>query len=258
VSAEGEQHRALRGRRGVRLIRDSSSPLPGRSLDVPEPRLIPVGRAQDPRAAVLVLHGGASRQAQAVVSPTQLSVVRMIPIAQRVHRVGRGRLAVYRLLNSTRGWDTTHTPVDDARWALDRIRDEVGDLPVGLIGHSLGGRAALLVSPHPAVRCTVALAPWLYPSDAPDLAGGRVLIVHGSDDRIADPRRSSTVAERITRTGRAGYICIRGGKHAMLSHHGEFDGYAAAFTAACLLPDPPSRMPDPVQQVLDGSTWVDA
>ena len=237
---------------------DSRAALPGTPVLVSDPRLIPVGRARHPRAAVLVLHGGASRHEQVRVSPTQLSVLRMVPIAQRVHRVARGRLAVFRLLNSARGWDTSTTPVDDARWALEQIRERHGDVPVGLIGHSLGGRAALLVSPHPAVTCTVALAPWLYPDDTADLRGQRALIVHGSLDRIASPARSATVARRLERTGQVGYICVGGGKHAMLSHHRAFDGYAAAFTRACLLDERPRSLPGPVAEVLDGATWVDA
>ena len=37
---------------------------------------------------MLVLHGGASRRAGMMVSPTQLSVLRMIPIARRIARAG--------------------------------------------------------------------------------------------------------------------------------------------------------------------------
>jgi hypothetical protein len=105
-----------------------------------EPRLIEVSVPRNPEAAALVLHGGASRRENMMVSPTQLSVLRMIPIARRIARAGKGRIAVYRLLNSRRGWDTRHTPVHDANWALDQMPD----LPTCLVGHSLGGRAAIL------------------------------------------------------------------------------------------------------------------
>ena len=37
-----------------------------------------------PTAAVVVLHGGGARRGQMAVSPTQLSVLRMVPIAQRI------------------------------------------------------------------------------------------------------------------------------------------------------------------------------
>jgi predicted esterase len=168
-----------------------------------------------PSAGVLALHGGASRRDSVMVSPTQLSVLRMVPIARRVARVGRGQLAVFRLLNATRGWDTHHTPVADARWALQFIGEQLGDLPVGLIGHSLGGRAALLAAGEPSVRSVVALAPWVYPTDNPgSLAGRRILVVHGSADRVASPQRSFAVSRRLARSAAVGYIQIDGAKHA--------------------------------------------
>lgn len=103
-----------------------------------EPKLIPVTVPRRPVAVALVLHGGASRAGSPMVSPTQLSVLRMIPIARRIARLGADRLAVFRLLNSTRGWDARHTPADDARWALDRATEQLGErLPTCLVGHSL-------------------------------------------------------------------------------------------------------------------------
>ena len=74
------------------------------------PRLIDVAVPSEPAGAVIVLHGGASRRESMMVSPTQLSVLRMIPIAKRIARAGRGRLAVSRLLNSRRGWTPTTHP----------------------------------------------------------------------------------------------------------------------------------------------------
>ena len=70
-------------------------------------RLLPTRVPDHPAGVVLVLHGGASRRDQTAVSPTQLSVLRMLPVAARIAHAGRGRLAVFRLLNSTRGWDTS-------------------------------------------------------------------------------------------------------------------------------------------------------
>src|SRR5689334_20002142 len=113
------------------------------------------------------MHGGAGRGARPV-SSGQLSVVRMVPIARRLARAGAGRLAVYRLLNSARGWGESNTPVDDAAWALDEIAERRGErLPVSLLGHSLGGRAALLAGHAPEVRSVVALAPWFMSADHP-------------------------------------------------------------------------------------------
>ena len=160
-----------------------------------------------------MLHGGAARREDMRVSPTQLSVLRMIPIARRIARAGGDRLAVFRLLNSRRGWDTTHTPVQDARWALEEIADRVGRLPTCLVGHSLGGRAALLSAGAPTVRGVVALAPWVYPTDvAPGAADRRILIVHGARDRVASPERSAALARALG----ARYVSVAEGKHAML------------------------------------------
>lgn len=188
-----------------------------------------------PRGVVLLLHGGGSRRAGVAVSPSQLSVLRMIPIAGRCVRAGRRRLAVLRLLNSTRGWDTEHTPADDADWALRRIRERWGPLPVSLVGHSLGGRAALLAGGAPDVRSVCALAPWVYPDDVdPRLAGRTVLFVHGDRDRIARPTRSRALADRLAAVTDVGYVTVRGGTHAMLRRRDVFDGLAASFAVATL------------------------
>ncbi|MCW2831032.1 MAG: alpha/beta hydrolase [Aeromicrobium sp.] len=174
-----------------------------------------------------------------MVSPTQLSVLRMIPIAQRIARAGRRRLAVYRVLNSTRGWDTAHTPVDDVHWALDQLSEGYGSqLPVSLVGHSLGGRAAILAGDHPQVRSIVALNPWVYPSDGGhNLTGRRVLVAHGTDDRIASPHNSASAARQMARTADVSYVRVSGGKHAMLGRHSDFDRLAADFSVATLLDD---------------------
>ena len=113
-----------------------------------QPRLIPTHVPASPEGVVLVLHGGAARQERMAVSPTQLSVIRMIPVARRIARAGGARLATYRLLNSTRGWDTEHTPVDDVAWALGELAS-VARRPAGEPGRALarrtgraGGRAS--------------------------------------------------------------------------------------------------------------------
>ena len=190
---------------------------------------------RDPEGVVLVLHGGASRADRPSVSPSQPSVLRMIPVAQRIAHVGRGRLAVFRLLNSARGWDDRHTPVDDVSWAMGQVRERYGAVPVSLVGHSLGGRAALLAGAADGVRSVVALNPWLYPSDTSDLTDRQVLIVHGTEDRVAPIARARVVADRLARTTRVAFLEVPGGKHAMLRHGRRFDSYAAEFAAATLL-----------------------
>lgn len=200
-----------------------------------QPKLIDVRVPKDPEGAVLVLHGGASRRSNMMVSPTQLSVLRMVPIAKELARAGKGRLAVFRLLNSRRGWDATTTPVHDARWALGEMAQRLGRrLPTALVGHSLGGRAALLAAGAEEVRCVVALAPWVYAEDTPRGLDGneRILVVHGDQDRIASPQRARTVARRIG----AKYVEVEGGKHAMLSHGREFSRLTTDWVTGTLLP----------------------
>lgn len=212
---------------------------------------------RDPEGVALVLHGGAARDGHPLVSPTQLSVLRLIPVARRLARAGAGRLAVLRLLNSARGWDDRHTPVDDAAWALEQVRERYGDLPVSLVGHSLGGRAALLAGERDGVRSVVALNPWVYPAESSDLRGRPTLIVHGLDDRVALPERSRAVARRLSATTEVGYIAIPGAGHAMLRHGRKFEQYTAEFVTATLLGRDGRRLSPPVGAVLDGAAFVD-
>lgn len=200
------------------------------------PRLLTTRLPRSPEGLVLVLHGGANRTGNTMVSPTQLSVLRMIPVARRIARAGRGRLGVFRLLNSHRGWDTSHTPVMDVAWALEQLRERHGEVPVCLVGHSLGGRAALLAGDAPAVRSIVALNPWVYPTDHVDLHGRDVLVVHGDQDRIASIANASSVARRLAATASVRFVTVDGGKHAMLRHGGEFERAAADFVVETLLP----------------------
>ena len=129
---------------------------------MPGPTLVETQTPATPRGLVIVLHGGANRPGRPAVSPTQLSVLRMVPIARRIARTATD-LAVVRLLNTHRGWDTAHTPLDDLAWAMAELRERYGELPTCLVGHSLGGRAALLGGGQDGVRSVVALNPWVYP-----------------------------------------------------------------------------------------------
>ncbi|CAM3810584.1 alpha/beta hydrolase [Nocardioides zeicaulis] len=218
-------------------------------------RLLPVRTPRRPEGVVLVLHGGAGRDATAV-SPTQLSVLRMVPVARRVARAGRRRLAVHRLLNSHRGWDARTTPVMDVAWALERVREQHGDLPVALVGHSLGGRAALLSAGDPAVRAVVALNPWLRPDDRVAAGDAQVLVVHGTDDRVARPEASAALVARGRPSREVGRIEVVGGRHAMLRHARTYESLAADFVTAVLLGSPPRT--SAVAAVLAGERWVQA
>lgn len=189
-----------------------------------------------------------------MVSPTQLSVLVMIPIAWRIARGGRGRLSVLRLLNSTRDWDTRRTPVADAHWALDQVIARVGPaVPVCLVGHSLGGRAALLAAARPEVRGVVALAPWVYPDDAAGLTDTDILVVHGANDRVASPERSAALARNLSRRNRVGYVHVEGAGHAMVRHHATFGSLAAEFAAVTLLG---SAAQGSIGRIRAGEPWI--
>ena len=203
--------------------------------------MIITGETERPEAVAVVLHGGRGRAAP--VRPTALSALRMVPIATRIGHVGRGRLAVVRVLNSQQGWNPAdHSPLADLRWTLDQVRDRFGrDTPVGLVGHSLGGSAALAGAGDPSVRSVVALAPWLsgQESTAP-LAGRQVLIVHGSVDRVTSPTRSAAFARAAAGVAASiSFVDVAGGEHTMMRHLNTFDGLAAGFVCATLLPPDP-------------------
>jgi alpha-beta hydrolase superfamily lysophospholipase len=117
-----------------------------------EPHLsVQTGRRR-PEAVVLVLHGG-RETSLAPVRARQLAVLRMLPFATRIFRSGSGRVAVARLRNVTRGWNATGgqepAPVRDAEWALGRLTERFPGLPIGLVGHSMGGRTAMRIGGHP-------------------------------------------------------------------------------------------------------------
>ena len=223
---------------------------------MPRSRLSDVHIPRQPRGVVVVLHGGGSPVPGVAVSPTQLSVIRMVPIAHRVARVGHS-LAVLRLLNSSRGWDTSHTPVQDVSWALTQLSARFGSaLPVALVGHSLGGRAAVLSADHPCVRAVVGLAPWVYADDGDINASDvDVLVVHGTADRIASPARSLAAANALRRTARSvRYVRVEGGKHSMLARHDTFSRLAADFCAATLLDPAPPRSARAVNELAPESS----
>jgi predicted esterase len=212
-------------------------------------RLIDVVAPSAPEGVVLVLHGGGNRGESVPVSPTQLSVLRMIPLARQITRPAGGRLAVLRLLNTYRGWDSAHTPVADVAWALGEVGERYGaGTPVCLVGHSLGGRAALLSAGRPEVRGVVALAPWVYPDDRAEgaLAGTPIVIIHGDGDRVARPERARAVAATLARQTSVSFVTVTGGQHAMLRRRDRFDGLAARCVAWMLLGEGVERGDDPV------------
>ncbi len=196
-------------------------------------RLVDTTAPRRPRGVALVLHGGAARQRPTRVSPTQLSVLRMVPVAGRLAVAGRGELAVQRLLNSSRGWDAEQTPVDDVRWALRQVAERWGaDVPVCLVGHSLGGRAALLAAGADQVVSAVALNPGCTPPRGASTSPGATCS-SCTVTRTAWPRGRTRPRWRVTSRARPGRLRHRlGAKHAMLRRGHVFERLAADFAVS--------------------------
>jgi dienelactone hydrolase len=212
-------------------------------------------------AVVLVLHGGRELSADPVRA-RQLAVLRMIPFARRIARRGGGRVAVARLRYASRGWNATAdgpAPVGDAEWALRQLTERFPGLPVGLVGHSMGGRTALRLAGHPQVRAVTGLAPWL-PAGEPvsQLAGRRVLLMHGNADRMTSPAATAAYASRIEAAGAAvSLVSVYGDGHGMLRRAQLWHELTAQFTLSAVLegfqPSGWQGHPDLVPQVVRGA-----
>lgn len=190
---------------------------------------------------VLVLHGG-QRESVQPTTPRQLAVLRMWPVARALHRAGAaGGIAVWALRNRHRGWNHRTPagepdPVADVRWALQQARTRLGEPPVVLVGHSMGGRAALRAAGDPLVRGVAALAPWL-PDGEPvgQLAGRDLLIAHGDRERRTDPAGSYAYALRArTVTPQVSYFAVHGDGHAMLRRAADWHALARDFALGVL------------------------
>lgn len=176
---------------------------------------------QPPSAAVLLLHGG--REAGTgppPYGPLNLPAVRMRPFRQAVTKATNPADVLVRGVRYTcRGWNgPREDPLHDAVRALDALRREAGEIPVVLVGHSMGGRAALRAAGHPLVRAVVGLAPWCPPADPVEqLANRDVVLLHGTEDRVTNPRASRDLADRARGAGaRTCLVTVGGGDHAML------------------------------------------
>ncbi|PSM44931.1 alpha/beta hydrolase [Streptomyces dioscori] len=180
---------------------------------------------RSPRAAVLFLHGGRS-DSRAPSRPWHLAAVRMKPFVRAMARaIPDDDVLLAEVRYRVRGWNGGDADsLRDARRALEELRHLAPDVPVVLVGHSMGGRAALRAAGAAQVRGVVALAPWC-PVGEPvaQLRDKEVVVLHGDRDRVTDPLLSRAFVTRARTAGaRAAFVGMAGGDHAMLRHAGDW------------------------------------
>ncbi|MFD6285447.1 alpha/beta hydrolase [Streptomyces sp. NPDC060205] len=203
------------------------------------PALVVRRPARSPRAAVLFLHGGRS-DSRAPSRPWHLAAVRMKPFLRAVARaIPDDDVLLAEVRYRVRGWNGGDADsLRDARRALEELRRLAPDVPVVLVGHSMGGRAALRAGGAAQVRGVLALAPWC-PEGEPvaQLRDKEVVVLHGDRDRVTDPLLSRAFVNRARAAGaRAAFVDMAGGDHAMLRRAGDWHRIAVSTVLEMLPP----------------------
>lgn len=177
------------------------------------------GELADTKAVALLLHGGKENSVDRTEGK-QLAVLRMAPFARDLAAVGAEHgLAVWRLRFRYRGWNNAgEPPMEDLSWALRQLRQRHGGAPIVIVGHSMGGRVAIRAAGMADVVGILGLAPWLPASEPTEqLAGCKLLVVHGLRDRITSAQRAREFVDEVRPIAdEATFIGLRGCGHSML------------------------------------------
>ncbi|WP_341846054.1 alpha/beta hydrolase [Streptomyces rubellomurinus] len=188
----------------------------------------------------MLLHGG---RADGLAPPTWLNLpdrrLRLFGTAL-LRQLGDQDTLLACVRYRHRGWNGHHAhPAQDARDALVELADLVPAIPVILVGHSMGGRAALAVAGHPAVRGVIALAPWCPPGEAvAHLRGKTLAFLHDETDRVTSAHQTWDFADRAAASGAHIHtVPMRHGGHTMLHGARRWHRLTADFATAILDPD---------------------
>lgn len=159
-------------------------------------------------------------KSHAAARQRQLSVLRMRPLTASLRNaVAHDDIEVVQAHYTQRGWNGDGSArVAEVRAVLDTITARHGDIPIVLLGHSMGGRVAARLAQDPRVSGIVALAPWWPEGEGllvrPDQ---ELLVVHGTADRWTSATQSREQAVAVAqRGGSAQWVPIVGGGHFML------------------------------------------
>lgn len=198
--------------------------------------LAPIRSATTPDLAVLVLPGGTDFSYRPF-SPTQGSALRMYPFTASIQARFGTRVRVKQAQYRVYGWNGGQaSPMPYARAALDALAAENPDVPIAVIGHSMGGRIAAQLGDDERVTDILALAPWWQFADWRQIRDGvRVRAIHGEADTVTRARRTAKgIAELSARGLDADYLGIPGGGHPMLDHLAVWQGGALRFVGEAL------------------------
>ncbi|MET9677645.1 alpha/beta hydrolase [Streptomyces sp. NPDC006482] len=175
----------------------------------------------------------------------------LLPLGRALVRAGRAEgLAAHVVRYRGRGWNGADAELAaDASWAVAEAVRRYGDVPLCLVGHGMGARAALRAGGHEAVGAVVALAPWLpeddvaaEPEPVRQLVGRRVLIAHGTNDARTDPELSFRFAARAKKANRD--TCrfeVHSDGHALRQYAAEVQALTADFVLGALFARPVAR-----------------
>jgi pimeloyl-ACP methyl ester carboxylesterase len=171
---------------------------------------------EDPHGLVVLLHGGAAH-GSAPVDERSLAYRRTRWMFRAItEELVAGGIGVGLLRFSVKGWNSRPghqpSPVGDARAALGDLHATHPDLPIVLLGHSMGARTAAWVVDEPGVVGVVGLAPWFPKDDHVDAFAGKHLVAaQGRRDRITSPRHSRIFVERAAEVAEEARFIDMGG-----------------------------------------------